>query len=400
MNNTVKRIVELLFEDAVMTDEIQTMKDEVMNNCQEHFEDLIRRGMMEDEAIGAVVESLKGMEEVIAEYPQRGGKATDEANDVGDGCSWQSNAAGVRRINADVAACDLTIRTSDENELKVLWEDSMSGLIKCEITGDTLNIRVEDKENGGQAAGNDIWSALCKMRDGSRTWNGFGDMFRDFREMGRKMVTMTKGGWMTVMIPATVCEAGIHTTCGNITVNNVCLREMELTSTSGDVAVENKEAPAADLLLANTTSGDIRIAGGAERMKLNTTSGDIEAKPVNAGKVDVNTMSGDVSFSGQCPVLTANTVSGDLELEGVYGLVSGKTVSGDLELDVSEGRVDQVNVQTTSGDVDVILPRNEDSVHVELHSVSGDLVNHVGDAGLGARVQIRIQSVSGDVSVC
>jgi ABC-type proline/glycine betaine transport system permease subunit len=70
MNETVKRIVEILFQDTEMTDEVASIKDEVMNNCQERYADLVARGMTEDEAIGEVVESLKGMEEVIGEFPK------------------------------------------------------------------------------------------------------------------------------------------------------------------------------------------------------------------------------------------------------------------------------------------------------------------------------------------
>ena len=65
MNATVQRIVELLFEDLEISAEVQAIKDEVMNNCQERYEDLLAQGLSEDEATGAVVESLKGRVTVI-----------------------------------------------------------------------------------------------------------------------------------------------------------------------------------------------------------------------------------------------------------------------------------------------------------------------------------------------
>ena len=79
MNETVAKIVELLFQDVEMNGEVQAIHDEVMNNCQERFGDLLARGLTEDEAVAAVVESLKGMEEVLAGYPRRQAARQPEA---------------------------------------------------------------------------------------------------------------------------------------------------------------------------------------------------------------------------------------------------------------------------------------------------------------------------------
>ena len=34
MNATVARIVEIMFQDTEMSEEVQALRDEVMNNCQ------------------------------------------------------------------------------------------------------------------------------------------------------------------------------------------------------------------------------------------------------------------------------------------------------------------------------------------------------------------------------
>ena len=67
MNQTVKRIVDILFQDTVENDETRALHEELMNNCQEHYQDLVDRGLSEDEAVAEVVESLKGMKDVIAQ---------------------------------------------------------------------------------------------------------------------------------------------------------------------------------------------------------------------------------------------------------------------------------------------------------------------------------------------
>ena len=49
MNETVKKIVDLLFAKTVDNEETRALHDEVMNNCQEHYADLVARGLSEDD---------------------------------------------------------------------------------------------------------------------------------------------------------------------------------------------------------------------------------------------------------------------------------------------------------------------------------------------------------------
>ena len=73
MNDTVARIVEIMFQDVEMNEETAAIRDEVMDYCQERYQDLVNSGMTEDDAVAAVIESLKGMEDVLAELADRYG---------------------------------------------------------------------------------------------------------------------------------------------------------------------------------------------------------------------------------------------------------------------------------------------------------------------------------------
>ena len=77
MNASIQGIIDYMFKNTVDNAETRALHEELLNNCQEHFDDLINRGMSETEAIDAVVDSLKGMKEVIDEYPK---KADPEQN--------------------------------------------------------------------------------------------------------------------------------------------------------------------------------------------------------------------------------------------------------------------------------------------------------------------------------
>ena len=61
MNATVARIVEIMFQDTEMSEEIQALRDEVMNNCQERYNDMVARGLSEDEAIAAVPQEMRSV---------------------------------------------------------------------------------------------------------------------------------------------------------------------------------------------------------------------------------------------------------------------------------------------------------------------------------------------------
>ena len=71
MNASIQGIIDHMFRDTVDNAETRALHEELLNNCLEHYDDLIARGMSETEAIDAVVDSLKGMKEVIDEYPKK-----------------------------------------------------------------------------------------------------------------------------------------------------------------------------------------------------------------------------------------------------------------------------------------------------------------------------------------
>ena len=67
----ISHMVDILFQDVAESEETRALHDELMINCQEHYQDLIASGMPEDEAAAAVMDSLSGMQEVVDQYPRR-----------------------------------------------------------------------------------------------------------------------------------------------------------------------------------------------------------------------------------------------------------------------------------------------------------------------------------------
>ncbi len=151
---------------------------------------------------------------------------------------------------------------------------------------------------------------------------------------------------------------------------------------------------------AATASGDLladRVAGEAS---LKSASGDLRLGDVG-GDVSLNTASGDAAVGRIGGALRANLVSGDLEVRAVGGAVAVNTVSGDVE--VGSVREGEARLQSVSGDVEVGIRRGS-RVHVDASTLSGDTRSELdlGDdpaAEDGPLVELRVKTVSGDVSV-
>ena len=85
MNAKVTQMIELLFRDVEGSEEVQALHDEVLNNCHDRFEDLVRSGLSEDEALAAVMESLTGMEDVLKEYPRKAESREETSQEFSSG---------------------------------------------------------------------------------------------------------------------------------------------------------------------------------------------------------------------------------------------------------------------------------------------------------------------------
>lgn len=108
----------------------------------------------------------------------------------------------------------------------------------------------------------------------------------------------------------------------------------------------------------------------------------------HGAELDVNLASADLRGRGQYGDVEVNIASGDAQLERV-GSVEVNSASGDVRIDEASGRVE---LNTASGDVDL---RSVAEGDVRINSASGDV--SVGIAA-GSRLWIDAQSLAGDTS--
>ena len=399
MNNTVKRIVEIVFQNVEMTDEVRALQDEVMDNCQERYADLLKRGVSEDDAVAAVVESLRGMEEVLADYPR---KAQADGWQPTANEAYQSSTAGISRIQLELTEWDAELLPSKNGRVNVRCEGGNADLIDVRFEGETMRI-VEDLSRANQSRQEKVLE-----EPNSANWHSIGDMLRDVTRFARRATEQAvsglgimTGGMVCIEVPESVTEVRHHATSGNLEIEEIQLRRIESSCTSGDLEI--KCPGVVEYVQLNTTSGNIEIEcpGMMEYVQLNTTSGDIELE-TNILRGQLNTMSGDVELDGGFSELAVNTVSGDIELNSTsihMGRAELRTVSGDAKVDAAKCGIDELKINSTSGDLTVRLPDDNGGVHAEIKTVSGDVNNDYEDAGLNAPVQIRAKTVSGDVNI-
>lgn len=182
---------------------------------------------------------------------------------------------------------------------------------------------------------------------------------------------------------------------------------VDLESVSADVVVDGARGP----VKVNTVSGDVGLALGSPEVTVQTVSGDLRLR-APARLTKVNSVSGDLRMAGLQGKLSVETVSGNVELQGgKFSELRLKSISGDMRLDVSLADAAQINGETLSGEIHMIVPNSLtgtallksfsgesycDGAHT-VENRSGRKREYVWGDGHGARIELS--SFSGDIRI-
>lgn len=437
MNDTVARIVEIMFQDVEMNEETSAMRDEVMNNCQERYNDLVASGMDEDEAISAVVESLSGMDDMLRPYKRRKRHAPvrvyergrvkvevhedddlDEDDDEDDDLDDFEDdddlddlddmdeddeededperyvtfpASEIHKIELHLTAEDVTLERSGDGDYHVLWNEEDSPKISVSVCDGELLIGHQVEEEADECAREKEQSA----RDAEKRIK---DSVNDFvrTQNGRMELDFSKLNGMLRSLNHTIKEAFKNGSSFNFGDGEVTIQVPEhaiphthLCTTSGDIRIE--QVAMTDLSI-TTTSGDVAIAQHEDQhmqtAHIVTTSGDVGDVTLYADDVNIRTTSGNVEDATlYANTVTIGTTSGDVEDVNIHAMEANvATVSGDVEVDI---HADNASVRTTSGDAEVEGRMQT----LNVSTVSGDAEVNADVAGL------VFKTVNGDVDV-
>ena len=417
MNDTVARIVDLMFDNTEMTEEVAALRDEVMNNCQERFFDLVESGVSEDDAISAVVESLKGMEDVVNQYQRKNRRAAQarpaaeytapNAEDAPQGEQHLVYAAGeIHQIDVKLVNEDVTLEASDDGDYHVTWDAEDHPNVSAIVQNGELcvtrrpgewdskntpkhNVRVRVNGNKNDAHvfvnGQEVhFDEAGRMVD-----DAMGSVGSIMEKMGLTIGRMfsgirsgfSTGFGVTIKVPAcAIPHVRLLTTSGDVEVNSVALTDLNVTSTSGDVTV------------------DLGAEERIEKAEFRTVSGDVDAT-LYADSVLINTTSGDMELAGSISTVSVNSVSGDVDVSADVAETHFRTVSGDVDLEYTSTNVREISGSTVSGDIDVDLPSGIGAIAVTTKTRSGDVTTRYSTNGFGPTVTGSLTSLSGDITI-
>jgi hypothetical protein len=244
----------------------------------------------------------------------------------------------------------------------------------------TLRVR-EDGTFGGTIRGNEGRSVRVADDDGLEAW-------ADLR----------------ILVPEGL-DLDVQLAVGGISARGLTAT-LRLDTHSGDVAIEAIRGR----VVLDTGSGNVRATGVDGELTVDTGSGDVEVRDTRVGTLGVDTGSGTVRLEGvTAEALLIDTGSGGVSATGNAGRIDVDTGSGDVSLDLGD-RLAQVAVDAGSGDVTLLVPAGF-GAQVSLETSSGDLevnvplqvVRRGGDALEGTigdgRGRIQVETGSGRITL-
>jgi hypothetical protein len=220
----------------------------------------------------------------------------------------------------------------------------------------------------GTATYSVVRAALAEHTSGGTTTLGYGCAFP----------TGNCGLDATVTVPATVTTLTANSGGGDATVTGTT-GPVKLSTGDGNLSVSHASGP----LTLNTGSGSIQVSA-VRSPALSASSGDgnIQATGVNSKTIAMNTDSGIIDGSGGIATATISASSGD----------------GDITITFTSVPSD-VRVNTDSGNVTLLLPRNSTAYHITANTDQGHVTDGTVPQTSSAAHVITASSGSGDITI-
>ena len=151
-------------------------------------------------------------------------------------------------------------------------------------------------------------------------------------------------------------QVGWFSSQGKIAVSLPPSCRLEVVTSSGDITLDGQQALSGPVRV-DTSSGEIKVRGGASELLAHSSSGDIEIRDAALDLLDADTSSGAVELHSSAKRALVETSSGSVRLQGLTGEISVRTTSGDVHAtwESAEGSF-PARVRTHSGEVWLAFP--------------------------------------------
>ncbi len=159
------------------------------------------------------------------------------------------------------------------------------------------------------------------------------------------------------------------------------------------------EVPADTEVVLTSTSGNVGVRSMRGRVSATSKSGDVTLDQVDGPAVDVVTTTGDITLERvRTAQVNARTNTGDVRIRrGETPAVSAQSTTGNLTLD-SGVAFNRLDATTTTGDVQVTVPRDPRGYRVDRRSNTGRQRVEIRTDPESDRV-LRLESTTGDLTV-
>ena len=162
MNPTIVKIIDLMFWGMPENEETNAMREELLTNSQARYEDLLAAGESPNTALGQVLDSLRGMEDVLDEYRQNATQRINNSQTNED----TSPFAKFEQMAEEIEDRFEQFADKAENTAKSAFDTAMEGLRSA--MDSVSGLFSQPAGNPDNAAGTDgTWKATA-------TWE-FGD---------------------------------------------------------------------------------------------------------------------------------------------------------------------------------------------------------------------------------
>jgi len=274
------------------------------------------------------------------------------------------NLAGEVRLEPGPSG-DITVQVTrggaDAGKLKV-FRNELDGMQTLRFVYPDTRIQY-----AGMSLGS---STQLRVRDDGT----FGDKEHDDRRHEGKQVTISGSGAglkahadLRIGVPMGRTIA-LHLAVGKVSVSNV----------NGDLSIDLASGPVSSTttrgqLAIDVGSGEVQVTKQTGELEIDTGSGAVRVSDVRGESISIGTGSGEVSASNlKSNQLEIDTGSGNIEVTALTSpQVSLQTGSGSVIADLS-GEVWNVRVETGSGDVTLKVPPTL-AAEVDIETSSGDI---------------------------
>ena len=329
------------FGSYVMSTELENLKEEILANATDHYNDLLSQGKSEAEAEETVLASLGDIRGLLQEIgaPKKEttsrsaqftldkdlirdfadsvtGIFTRALDSLGHDGTRTEVYANIETVEIHGVSVDIAVLPSSDELVHVCAEGNQDE-ISFEVVDDTLIIR-------------EVLSGNLIFRSGMD---------------------------LALEVPSSLRTLDVQVVSGDLNVSGISLEKLGFQSTSGDLTIRH---------------------GSLGTLYMRSLSGDVYARLNELDSFD------------------AKLASGDVDVKCIYGgEFSAETQSGDIDAEIGE-TVTSFFAKATSGDVSVKLPRRL-RIAPNLSSLSGSIDTGISSDSDGLPVTVR--TISGDIKI-